>query len=127
MAGSMKSTRPRVKAYCALRPFTRKLAAAAISGPGVIPSNFCPRFVLLSQMTGVDNRELLPPYFPLFRNEDFLFGENLQFLHPNSLMVDFPWALPHLPLEERQWDRDSINRPIELWHAGIYCRLPCAQ
>jgi hypothetical protein len=74
--------------------------------------NFSPRFVLLSQMTGVDNRELLPPYFPLFRNEDFLFGENLQFLHPNSLMVDFPWALPHLPLEERQWNKGSISRPM---------------
>ncbi len=74
--------------------------------------NFSPRFVLLSQMTGMDNRELLPAYFPLFRNEDFLFGENLQFLHPDSLMVDFPWALPHLPLEERRWDKNSIDRPM---------------
>ena len=78
--------------------------------------HFSPRFVLLSQMTGLDNRELLPPYFPLFRNEDFLFGENLQFLHPKSLMVDFPWALPHLPLEDRRWDKDSISRPI---HYGV--------
>lgn len=73
--------------------------------------HFSPAFVLISQMTGVDNHELLPPFFPLFRNEDFLFGENLQFLHPNSLMVDLPWALPHLPLVERRWDKERISRP----------------
>lgn len=75
--------------------------------------NFSPRFVLISQMTGLDNTALLPPYFPLFRNEDFLFGDNLQFLHPRGLMVDFPWAMPHLPMEERKWDKNSIDRPTK--------------
>lgn len=61
-------------------------------------------------MTGLDNRALLPPYFPLFRNEDLLFGMALQFLHPDSLMLDFPWALPHIPMKERRWDTSDLDR-----------------
>lgn len=69
------------------------------------------RFSLLSQVTGLDNRALLPPYFPVFRNEDFLFGEMVQLMHPNALMLDLPWAAPHLPLEQRRWERDRMDEP----------------
>lgn len=52
---------------------------------------------------GLDNRVLLPPPLPLFRNEDYLFGEMVQFLHPGSLLSEFPWAVRHAPVETREW------------------------
>lgn len=77
---------------------------------------FTTHFALLSQMTGLDNRALLPPYFPVLRNEDFLFGEMVQFLYPDSVLMDLPWAVPHLPLEERSWQQDSLAKPM---HCGF--------
>ncbi|MFO7553367.1 MAG: hypothetical protein R6W80_18340 [Haliea sp.] len=57
---------------------------------------------VISQVTGLDNRALLPPYFPALRGEDQLFGSMLDFLHPDSLTLEYDWAVPHLPLEERR-------------------------
>ena len=56
----------------------------------------------MSANTGIDNRQLLPPYFPVNRNEDKLFGETAAFLHPGSVTVDYPLAILHLrvPAEE---------------------------
>lgn len=66
--------------------------------------HFSPRFVLMTTVpTGIDNRVLLPPPLPLFRNEDYLFGEMVQFLHPGSLLSEFPWAVRHAPVETREW------------------------
>ncbi len=58
--------------------------------------------VLMSPITGLDNRHLLPPFFPTHGNEDYLFGKMTQFLHPESLVLDLPWAVPHLPLKQRK-------------------------
>jgi hypothetical protein len=55
----------------------------------------------MSQVTGLDNRECLPPYFPALRGEDQLFGAMLEFLFPDSVVLDYNWAVPHLPLEQR--------------------------
>lgn len=65
---------------------------------------------VMSQVTGLDNRHLLPPYFPAMRGEDQLFGAMLEFLMPDSAVLEYDWAVPHLPLEERQGNRsgDSV-------------------
>jgi hypothetical protein len=55
----------------------------------------------MSQITGLDNSRLLPPYFPVFRSEDDLFGAMLGFLHPDSVVLDQDWAIPHFPLDDR--------------------------
>ena len=63
----------------------------------------------MSQITGFDNREILPPYFPIFRGEDRLFGYLLNFIFPTAVTLDYPWAIPHLPIPQREWqdeDRD---------------------
>ncbi|BAO43436.1 hypothetical protein [Thiolapillus brandeum] len=72
---------------------------------------FLNTFVLISQITGVDARESLPPYFPLQRNEDLLFGEMVRYLHPYALQLDLPWAAPHLPLEKRRWKEGLAKQP----------------
>lgn len=59
------------------------------------------KLAVMSQVTGLDNRHSLPPYFPILRGEDQLFGIMLDFLHPNSTVLEYDWAVPHLPLETR--------------------------
>ncbi|QFU74481.1 hypothetical protein EY643_01755 [Halioglobus maricola] len=56
---------------------------------------------VISQMTGLDNTQLLPPYFPVHRGEDYLFGAMTEYLHPGAAVLDYDWSVPHLPLEAR--------------------------
>ena len=73
--------------------------------------HFAPRSNM-SQITGFDNRRMLPPYLPITRVEDRLFGNMLDFIFPESVVLDYPWAVPHLPLPDRQWrDKDLDFTP----------------
>jgi hypothetical protein len=63
----------------------------------------------MSQLTGMDNSHLLPPYFPAFRGEDALFGAMLVAVHPHSVALEYPWSVPHLPLDKRTF---SVDDPI---------------
>lgn len=68
----------------------------------------------MSQITGFDNREMLPPYLPVMRGEDRLFGLMLNFIFPADVSLDYPWAIPHLPMPAREWnkkDRDFTLGP----------------
>lgn len=57
----------------------------------------------ISQVAGFDNRSFLPPYFPVTRGEDDLFGQMTRYVYPDSVALDYPWAVPHLPLRARSW------------------------
>lgn len=75
--------------------------------------HFSPRSNM-SQMTGFDNRQMLPPYLPIIRGQDRLFGYMLDFIHPTSVTLDYPWSVPHLPMPDRQWrDRDLNFTPTD--------------
>lgn len=75
--------------------------------------HFAPRSNM-SQITGFDNRRMLPPYLPSIRGQDRLFGYMLDFIFPTSVVLDYPWAIPHLPIPERQWrDRDLNFTPAD--------------
>ena len=68
----------------------------------------------MSQVTGFDNRQMLPPYLPILRGEDRLFGYMLDFIFPNSVTLDYPWAVPHLPIPDRRWrDSDLSFKPAD--------------
>ncbi len=60
------------------------------------------RMPIISQVTGLDNSRLLPPYFPVFRGEDYLFGAMVEFLHPQAVSLEYPWSVPHLPMPSRE-------------------------
>lgn len=60
------------------------------------------KMAAVSQITGLDNTQLLPPYFPAFRGEDLLFGRLVNVIHPGSLALVYNWAIPHLPIENRK-------------------------
>ena len=55
----------------------------------------------MSQLTGLDNSYLLPPYAPVLRGEDDLFATMTTFLHPHSAVFHGDWAVLHLPVEDR--------------------------
>lgn len=75
--------------------------------------HFAPRSNM-SQITGFDNRQMLPPYLPIMRGQDRLFGIMLDFVFPESVVLDYPWAVPHLPLPERRWrDKDLDFTPAK--------------
>jgi hypothetical protein len=59
------------------------------------------KMAVMSQATGLDNSALLPPYFPVWRGEDYLFAAMVARLHPHAAVLDYPWCVPHLPLERR--------------------------
>lgn len=66
----------------------------------------------MSAIAGFDNRQLLPPYFPILRGEDRLFGFLLKFIFPTAVALDYPWAVPHLPIPQREWqDKDRNFTP----------------
>ncbi len=57
----------------------------------------------MSQLTGLDHRVMLPPYIPILRGEDRLFGDMVEFMYPDDVVIDQSWSIPHLPLPARQW------------------------
>ncbi|NQX89267.1 MAG: hypothetical protein HRT77_11445 [Halioglobus sp.] len=84
------------------------------------PQAFFHKMSVMSQLTGLDNSFLLPPYFPAYRGEDALFGAMLVAIHPKSVSLEYPFAVPHLPLESRHY---SVDDPIALrGDASIFAR-----
>lgn len=75
----------------------------------------------MSPITGFDNRQMLPPYLPINRSEDRLFGLMLDFIFPAAVSLDYPWAIPHLPMPERKWeDRDLDFTPGDSFPAFFF-------
>ncbi len=61
---------------------------------------------------GLDNTSLLPPFFPVFRNEDHLFTELLRLLNPDDIIAHLPWVFVHGPSEPRSNGAEvSIDQP----------------
>jgi hypothetical protein len=52
---------------------------------------------LLSTFVGVDNRQWLPPFLPVYRNDEAIFGFLLAKCRPTSYAGHLPWTLQHLP------------------------------
>ena len=65
---------------------------------------------VMSQLTGYDASQLLPPFLPAFRGEDSLFAFMSLTLYPDSLVLNHNWAIPHHPLEAR--GQRSLRAPI---------------
>jgi hypothetical protein len=68
------------------------------------------KMAFMSQMTGLDNTQLLPPYFTAFRGEDLLFGAMVEYMHHDGAAVEYAWSVPHLPIDQRQ--PHSLRDPI---------------
>lgn len=57
---------------------------------------------------GLDNRDFLPPFMPVARGEDSIFGALLSRCFPGCMQALLPWLLLHSPPHARIHDRDAI-------------------
>jgi hypothetical protein len=69
----------------------------------ILPAKTC-----MSTFYGADNRSLVPPFFPYFRNCDALFGRMYEICDANSYFVHLPSLLLHSPPEPRFHSRQAI-------------------
>jgi hypothetical protein len=74
----------------------------------------------MSMFVGLDNRELLPPFFPLYRNEDAVFARLMRACWPHAYFGHLPLILQHLPSDDRVYSCDGFVR-IRLSHVLIAC------
>lgn len=77
----------------------------------------------MSAITGLDNRQALPPYFPIERSEDRLFGIMLGAMFPYAAALDYPWAAPHLAVEKRDRNLKSPSQSSQKSIVGIVADL----
>jgi len=59
------------------------------------------KMAVMSQVTGLDNSRPLPPYFPINRGEDYIFGAMVEYLFPHAVALEYDWCVPHLPVDSR--------------------------
>jgi hypothetical protein len=64
--------------------------------------------LLMSGNMGIDNRDQLPPFFPIGRNADGLFATILTMCYSNNLIGHLPLALLHNPTTDRKISPDEF-------------------
>jgi hypothetical protein len=81
--------------------------------PTITRGPFC-----MTTFLGLDNRWLLPPFFPVQRNSDGIFGIMLQKCVDGSHVAFLPWVLLHAPKPPR------VFAPEDLWADARAVRTP---
>jgi hypothetical protein len=72
------------------RALARQQVLRAVTRPTVSDATFC-----MALNLGVDNRELLPPFTPVQRNQDGVFARILHACFQGGLFGFLPWAVLH--------------------------------
>lgn len=75
-----------------------------VTAPTLVDSGF-----LMGLAIGFDNRELLPPFLPVGRNEDHAFGGILAHACGDALIGCLPFALLHAPGGARAFEPDALR------------------
>jgi FkbH-like protein len=68
-----------------------------------------PSFSMMG-FAGLDNRWLLPPFCPIGRGEDNVFGAVLAASTPGARVGHLPWVLVHAPIEPRRFWTGEMAR-----------------
>ena len=58
----------------------------------------------------LDNRDLVPPYFPIFRNQDGLMGMVLHACYPEDMFLRIPYSLFHRRDRRYSFDRAELRK-----------------
>lgn len=73
---------------------------------------------------GYDNRGLLPPFMPVGRGEDDVWGFTAQACHSDGYFGYLPWVVLHAPPEERRyplaWITEAAGR-LRIFHIMLAC------
>lgn len=78
------------------RAFTGRQAVRAVPRAAVSDGVFC-----MSMSLGLDARGLLPPFLPVQRNSDGVFGFVLRVTHHGAFFGFLPWVVEHSPSRPR--------------------------
>lgn len=79
--------------------------------------------MMMTTLTGIDARELLPPTLPNGRGEDLLLGVATVHAHPGSLFMDLPFMLAHRPDQPARPERGATRVAHRPDLAKVACRL----
>ncbi len=97
------------------------------SHPTISEGNF-----YASMNIGLDNREILPPFFPVFRGEDTIFSQIIQIINGNALVGYLPHAIFHDTREQRSYPPGasykcsmSVANAICMLLEGYFSRTTC--
>jgi hypothetical protein len=92
-----------------------RLVLRKASFPIITDGSFC-----MTTSISLDHRAFLPPFMPIHRNSDGIFGVTLRINHENGYFAHLPWAILHLPLEETRsfllddiWNTPSVDFKID--------------
>jgi hypothetical protein len=70
-----------------------------------------------SMFFGLDHREIVPPFFPLYRSQDTLFGAMVNDCIPGGSFAYLPWVVLHAHDEERTYTEGAETigqiRPVD--------------
>ena len=86
--------------------FTSREVMRVVNRATISSGDFCMAYAL-----GVDNRTLLPPFFPVYRNEDGLFASTLRLCYERDYVGYVPWAVMHLPNSRNYSPADIWEKP----------------
>jgi hypothetical protein len=76
---------------------------------------------LLSTFFGFDNRTLLPPFFPAYRNDEGIFGSLLSRCFEHRYAGHLPWTLVHAPTERRAYPAANPMSSIRISDLILVC------
>ncbi len=84
---------------------TSREVIRSVSFPTISDATFC-----MSTFIGLDNRQLLPPFMPVLRDQDGIFGATLWRCFESGHLGYLPWALVHSPMQHRAFTRKDISK-----------------
>jgi hypothetical protein len=76
----------------------------------------------MSPHAAFDVRDTIPPFPPVLRNADGVFGSVLRACAPESYIAFLPWSVEHRPPEARSYDFDQIVRSVAIVRANDIIR-----
>jgi acyl carrier protein len=79
---------------------------------------------LMTTLFGADNRTILPPFVPVGRGADVVFGQMLKKVEPHGWFGHLPWAILHAPLEQKRfWPGEVLRSAATTDLKGMFCTL----
>ena len=63
----------------------------------------------MSTFIGFDNRQTLPPFMPIMRNQDGIWGETVKQSMQDAYFGYLPFALGHLPPDRGQFEQEGLQ------------------
>jgi hypothetical protein len=100
--------------------FSSREVMRVVNRPTISNGDLCMAYAL-----GFDNRTLLPPFFPVHRNEDGIYASTLKLCFERGYIGYLPWAVMHLPQLRTYSQADMWEEPAS--HRLCDVVLACLQ